>query len=338
VHSEDLLPDALLPRIGSFERILLLRRLETLYGLPTRELGVLAEAARERFFAKGERLLRQGEPVPSVSVVVEGLVDVRRRGRTLPPCGPGAGFGGLSLLARDAEGLEATAESDTLTLELEADDLLEILEDHFSILHHLLQRISGQVIDLLAPGHLSDLLPPDAPPPAATNLDLVERILFLKQFGVFRRASVNALAELSRGLTEIAFPAGTVLWRVGEPPGGLLLVLGGRVRGSRTDCTSCFTLGPGSPLGALEAVAERPRWFDAVAETNVTALHGSAEGLFDVFEDNPGMGLDYLAVMAQSLALALDKRMDRAEAVAHHPDAECAQGQEAPPPAFPFRG
>lgn len=333
--SDELLPDAVLPRIGSFERILLLRRLETLAGLPTRELGVLAEAARERFFAKGERLLREGEPVPSVSIVVEGLVSARRRGRTLPPCGPGTGFGGLSLLARDPEGLDAVAEADTLTLELEADDLWEILEDHFPILHHMLQRISGQVIDLLAPGHLDDVVPPDAPPPAPMNLDLVERILFLKQFGVFRRASVNALAELSRGLTEIAFPAGTVLWRAGEPPGGLLLILNGQVRGSRADCTACFTLGPGSPLGALEAVAERPRWFDAVAESNVTALHGSAEGLFDVFEDNPSMGLDYLAVMARSLALALDKRMDRAEAVPRHWDAEPARDE---PPMPTFRG
>jgi CRP-like cAMP-binding protein len=333
VHSADLLPDDVLPRIGSFERILLLRRLETLGGLSTRELATLAEAARERSFAKGERILREGEPVPSVSIVIEGMVHARRRGRALPPCGPGTGFGGLSLLARDPEGLDAVAFADTLTLELEADDLWEILEDHFAILHHLLQRISGQVIDLLAPKHLDDIVPPDTPPPAPMNLDLVERILFLKQFGVFRRASVNALAELSRGLTEIAFPAGTVLWRAGEPPGGLLLLLSGRVRGSRGDCASCFTLGPGSPLGGLEAVAERPRWFDAVAETNVTALHGSAEGLFDVFEDNPTMGLDYLAVMAQSLATALDKRMERAEAVARHWDAEPAR-DDAPKPTF----
>jgi len=324
VPTDSLLPASVLPRIGSFERILLLRRLEMLAGLPTRELGVLAEAARERFFAKGERLLREGEPVPSVSIVVEGLVSTLRHGRALLTCGPGASFGGLSLLARDPNGIEAVAEADTLTLELDGDDLHEILEDHFAILHHLLQRVSGQLIDLLAPGHLDDVVPPDAPPPAAMNLDLVERILFLKQFHVFRRASVNALAELSRGLTEVAFPAGTVLWRAGEDPGGLLLVLNGQVRGSRTDCVACLTLGPGSPLGALEAVAERPRWFDAVAETNVTALHGSAEGLFDVIEDNPGMGLDYLAAMAQGLALALDRRVERAEAVARHWDAEAA--------------
>jgi CRP-like cAMP-binding protein len=337
VPTDSLLPTSVLPRIGSFERILLLRRLEMLARLPTRELGVLAEAARERFFAKGERLLREGEPVPSVSIVVEGLVSTRRHGWALLPCGPGASFGGLSLLARDPNGIEAVAEADTLTLELDGDDLHEILEDHFAILHHLLQRVSGQLIDLLAPGHLDDVIPPDAPPPAAMNLDLVERILFLKQFHVFRRASVNALAELSRGLTEVAFPAGTVLWRTGEDPGGLLLLLNGQVRGCRTDCAACFTLGPGSPLGALEAVAERPRWFDAVAESNVTALHGSVEGLFDVFEDNPGMGLDYLAAMAQGLALALDKRMERREAVAHHPDAEAAQDGE-PLPWNGFRG
>lgn len=325
---ESSLPEGL-PRIGTFERILLLRRLRPLDGLPTRELDVLAGVARERFFAKGERLLREGEPVPAVYIVVEGLVATSRRDRALRPCGPGAGLGGLSLLARDPEGIEAIAAADTLALEVDSDDFAEVLEDHFAILHHLLQWICGQMIDLLAPERLGDVIAHEIPPPASGNLDLVERILFLKQFEVFRRASVNALAELSRGMTEVAFPAGTVLWQVGEPAGGLLLLLNGRVRGSRECCDASFTVGPGSPLGALEAVAERPRWFDAVAETDVTALHGSAEGVFDVFEDNPGMGIDYLAVMGQSVRRLLDVRLERAEPDAPHGDAEAAVDEAA---------
>jgi hypothetical protein len=60
-------------------------------------------------------------------------------------------------------------------------------------------------------------------------------------------------------------------------------------------------LGPGTPLGSIEATAEVPRWYDAVTRTQVTALNGPNDGLIDVFEDNFGMAMDYTALMARWL-------------------------------------
>ena len=60
-----------------------------------------------------------------------------------------------------------------------------------------------------------------------------------------------------------------------------------------------FTGGPGYPLGNIEALAEHPRWYDAVALTDMVTLRGDHETLFDVLEDDFDVALDFLRAMAQ---------------------------------------
>jgi hypothetical protein len=181
--------------------------------------------------------------------------------------------------------------------------MFDILEDIFGILHHVLREIGRQLIEIVArqPNPWAHI--PIAPDPGLAGpreLDLVERIFFMRNSTPFRRASINALAELSRGFTEVRTEPGTTLWTAGDPAGWVSLVVSGEV--------TCTTpggvpqqLGPGTPLGSLEATAERPRWYTAVTRTPVTALNGPISGLIDVFEDNFGMAMDYTALMARWL-------------------------------------
>jgi CRP-like cAMP-binding protein len=211
------------------------------------------------------------------------------------------------MLIRDGGGIEAIAEQDTLVLELDADDVFEILEDRFTILHHIMREMAREIVKV------AKRLPPGSQPPfprverllPPRDLDLVERILFLRQSPAFSRSSINALVELSRGLSEVSFDPGVTLWREGEPATGALLLLSGSVR-----CTSesgiAFETGPGVPLGSIDSVAELPRWFHALTETRVVALHADKEVLIDVFEDNTDMAFDYLAVLAKSLLAMLE--------------------------------
>ena len=137
------------------------------------------------------------------------------------------------------------------------------------------------------------------------ELDLVERIFFIRQGPIFGRASINALAEVSRAMSEVQFEAGTPLWSDGDPSGWLLLLVDGTIR-----CTlgrESFRFGPGMPPGGLESLAEWPRWYTAVTETPVRALHGHMETLLDVFEDNFEMASDYLAVVCKGLLDALER-------------------------------
>jgi CRP-like cAMP-binding protein len=289
--------------IGHVERILSLHRIPVLGTLPSVELASIAEIARERFFPRGSVLFREGEPVQAVQVVVEGAVHIGRKGRLVGHAGPGSAVGGIGVLARDEEGIQATAEADTLTLEIGADGLFELMEDQFSVFHHVLREVCQQMIGVVSrfPAALEQLPPlAHAPARGARELDLVGRIMFLRESEFFHRASINALAELSRGMLEVRYDPGQTIWTVGESPGWVLVILDGYLA-----CTTAggyrFRLGPGTPPGALEATAETPRWYDAVAETPLVALQGRMEWLLDLFEDNFEMGIDYLAVLSKRL-------------------------------------
>ena len=289
--------------IGHVERILSLHKIPVLGSLPSTDLALVAEAARERFFAKGATLFREGEPVQAMQVVVEGAVHITRKGRMVGHAGPGSAVGGIGVLARDEEGIEAVAEADTLTLEIGADALFELLEDQFSLFHHVLREVCLQIIGVVSryPAAIEQL-PPVTPVASrgVRDLDLVGRIMFLRESEFFARASINALAELSRGMAEVRFDAGQSIWTVGEPSGWVLILLDGYLA-----CTTAagyrFRLGPGAPPGGLEATADAPRWYTAVAETPILALHGRMEWVLDLFEDNFEMGMDYLAVLARRL-------------------------------------
>jgi len=59
-----------------------------------------------------------------------------------------------------------------------------------------------------------------------------------------------------------------------------------------------FHAGPGFPLGALEAVAQVPRWYEARALSPIVGLQTQTDVLVDLFEDSFDMAMDYLALVA----------------------------------------
>jgi CRP-like cAMP-binding protein len=301
------------PGTGSVERILSLKKIPMLSGLSPENLAAVADFARERFFPRGSVLLREGEPIPALYGLLDGRVHLARAGRVLGHVTSGGFVGGAAMFARDPQGLGAVAETDTVAIELEADAALEIFEDHFPILHHVLREVCGWLIDLVVrlPPRLHGNLFPEGNGPGAPagDLDLVERILFLRRVSLFSESSIDALAELSRGLAEAVFPPGARLWEQGDESGTLLLLVTGTVSCAARGGDAPFVVGPGAPMGTIESMAERPRWHDAVTQTSVTALQGHIEGLIDVFEDNFDMAMDYLAVMARAQIRILEMRV-----------------------------
>ena len=67
-----------------------------------------------------------------------------------------------------------------------------------------------------------------------------------------------------------------------------------------------FRAGPGFPLGALEAVGQVPRWYEARALTPVVGLQAQTDVLVDLFEDSFEMAMDYLALVASATLRILD--------------------------------
>lgn len=297
--------------IGILERVLHLKTIPAARRLPNEALAALAEAARERFFAKGAVVFEEMAEAASIHVILDGRIRMFRGDIGLASAGPGTPLGALGVLGRAPMGLRGVAELDTFSLELERDAFLETCEDHFVIVHALLRYLARWVVDVERQEGRLGPPPGECKPPRRAlggDLDLVERIFYLRQFRVFSGASINALAEMSRGLTEVRFGAGVPLWKAGDPSPYSLLIVDGEVECVTPETGQRFRACAGWGLGAMDAIGELPRVHDAVTATPVVALHGPTEGLIDVFEDNTSMAMGFLSLLAQGILAHLDRR------------------------------
>ncbi|MGM0577921.1 MAG: Crp/Fnr family transcriptional regulator [Myxococcota bacterium] len=281
--------------LGAYERSLLLGSLPTISALPPEAVDVFARHARTRTYPRGAVVQEPGRPPDALRIVAEGQVEVSERGRPVVTVRPGHGVGVLALLAGTSEGRRAVATTRVLALEIPAEVFFELLEEHFPLLQGFLRTGAGAALDELSKLYTERIIPgrmtvPDLPCPAC-DLDLVERLLFLRRMPVFRGASVDSLAGWARRLTEIRVPAGETLWRRGDRADRVLFVVCGEIRAVTPEEDRAMRYRAYSAAGVLTALAERPRWGTATTLSPLVALESDAAGMMDVFEDDTELGM-----------------------------------------------
>ena len=293
--------DRSLQLISPLGRAFHLKRLSGLRDIPPANLAALALLAQEHSFSRGAVLCRTGERVDRVHIVVDGRVRVRGGEHGDEVVGAERAVGMLSLLARDDKGLDAVAETDTLTLALRADDLFGAFEDDFGILYSQIRDLATRTLDVRRRtpegaylGGAEEL--GDAP---TGDIDLVQKLLYMRR-GVFRNANMDALIAMAQRMRTARFEPGTTLWQIGAPSGFLYVILSGLVRCTTEDGTQ-FVCGPNYPLGHLESQCDAPRWYEAVTDTAVTALRNDVDVFLDTLEQHSEMAIDFVAGMASSL-------------------------------------
>jgi CRP-like cAMP-binding protein len=293
------------PTLSVFEKILQLRRRRpsgVSNTLSAGQLSVVADEMREHFFKSGSVLMREGEAPIAAYSLVRGRVRVSRRGHVLGEVGSGAAVGIGGIVSRDALGLGAVATTDVLALELDRETLVDIFEDLFPLLLQAIREASGRHLDLIRRMKQVPEEPVIHPEPFLSGpLDFVERILFSKTpGGPFEHSSIDALAEIAQRAQYRSIEPGTTLWREGERAGHACVVVNGTIlcSSSRDDGPVQFRARRGMAIGALESIAGQPRWHDAVADTRAEMLEHDVDDLFDVFEDNVEMAMDFLAWVA----------------------------------------
>jgi CRP-like cAMP-binding protein len=297
-------------RVDITERAIYLRSIPVAASLPPAVLHILAGCVREREFRKGEALMREGQPILALHLLTEGKLALTRGGRPIGKLEPPQSLGFLGILARSEGTYDAIAEVETRTLELHAETLYELAEDHFALLsatiryaaermYYEMQELPEEALSI-APQTIP-LVIPDRP------LDMVERIVFLRCIRIYSRSPLNSLAVLSQQLTEVRLPARTPLWSAGDPPKTALLVVSGDVQCATADGRR-FRYGPGTIMGGIEGIAGKPRWYGAVTETPVVGLLGDPDELIDLFEDNFAMAMDFVGMMASGLIGLMERK------------------------------
>jgi CRP-like cAMP-binding protein len=109
-------------------------RVDLLRGLPLfelcskRDLRRIAAIAVEREVEEGSDLIREGEPADEFYVVVDGEVEIRRRGRRVARLGPGSFVGEIALLSRSPRTATVTAAGPLRVLAISGRDFVALLD------------------------------------------------------------------------------------------------------------------------------------------------------------------------------------------------------------------
>ncbi|UCE03511.1 MAG: cyclic nucleotide-binding domain-containing protein [Candidatus Latescibacterota bacterium] len=298
--------------VSPFKRALYLKRVAPLRNLSPDQLALVAQQARERFFARGAVIHRSGDALDRFHIVVDGRIAVRSAEHGDTTLRAEETLGLLTLLARWQGGLDAVADVDTRTLEIHADDLYEVFEDHFTILHNEIRTLASRTLEIRKNTPTGAYFAPrgqDAPPPER-ELDLIDRLQYLRRGPIFRNANIDVLLELANRTQEAHFEPGVTLWEVGNPSGYLYALVSGNVRCTLPD-GGWFRCGPGYPLGNLESQCGAPRWYEAVTETPVVAMRNKTDTFLDMLEDHFEMAREFLAAMATGLIRILVEERER---------------------------
>ena len=109
-------------------RVDLIRKLPLFELCSKRDLRRIAALADERSLAAGTELISEGEPGTEFYVVVEGEVDVRRRGRRVARLGAGSFVGEIALLSRSPRTATVVAVTPLAVLAIKGRDFVQLLD------------------------------------------------------------------------------------------------------------------------------------------------------------------------------------------------------------------
>jgi CRP-like cAMP-binding protein len=304
--------------LGRIEQIRSLCSLFGLQSVSTAALAALAAHTTPVRIPGGVELATEGQPVDELYVVIEGELATSRGGKQLGVFGPRSAVGALAAFAHDMYGYRCIATRETVALAMRAEEVLEVFEDHFEMLLTVLRAVARESIEtrLALPGAgFSDEIRTDVARPARP-LDLVERLLCLRESFSLGLTHLDALAEIARTSREVRYPAGRQLWRVGDRSEHMVILVSGVVGGQTPNAR--FRFGPRDILGSLDMVAAVPRWYDAVVQEDVVALSHDAEVMIDLWEDHTELGFGLLQLLAAMLLSLRERLYDEPTAHAEH--------------------
>ncbi len=235
-------------------RDLILRSIPVAARLTQPVLRIIAGALVERVWEPGAFLMREKQPVPALCLLTHGHVSLSRQGAPFGELGPPQTLGFLYFVGHSDGSYDAVCDSETRGYELDAEALLELMEDQYELfeatLRYTAERLYYDLQDL--PGEALGSPPDPSPVIADKQMDIIERILLVRAQNGFQRANVNAVAAVCRQFDEVRLEPGAKLWSVGDRPTNTFILAHGTVvcetaRGVR------FKYGPGTAVGGVDA-------------------------------------------------------------------------------------
>lgn len=128
-----------------------LQNVPLLAGLSKADMKRVVKETHLETFAKGARIVTEGEQGGRMFLIVEGLANVTVAGQQRKTLGPGDFFGEISLLDKGPRSATVTAETIVTALSLASWNFLALLKEHWTMTAAVLEGVAALVRDLDAP-------------------------------------------------------------------------------------------------------------------------------------------------------------------------------------------
>lgn len=150
---------------------------------------------------------------------------------------------------------------------------------------------------------------PNADTPPMTT---VERALALRRVEAFRGVPMEQLAHLAAAAREERFDAGSILFHEGDPPGGLAVILDGRIE-LRSNGTSLGHAAAGEPLGTWSLFDDRPRRAEARVVESARVLLLDRDDFYEVLSEHVAVIRSLVQDLVRKLVdlTGLEQEVDR---------------------------
>jgi CRP/FNR family transcriptional regulator, cyclic AMP receptor protein len=132
-------------RLSKNSKVELLKRAPLFSGCSKKELGALALTADELDLREGTVLTKEGRPGREFFVLIEGSVDVKRKGRKVASLGPGDWLGEIALLTQSPRTATVTATSPLRILVITDRAFKRLVEEMPSIALKVLEKLGERL-------------------------------------------------------------------------------------------------------------------------------------------------------------------------------------------------
>ena len=284
------------------ERLLRLKRTYPFDAFSPEGLTLLAATGREVVCPGRTLLVSEGERASAHWVALTGRLRALRGGEPLPGDPIKVGAGGLSILTESPLPCDVVAEPGTVLFVLDADALLETLEEHGRLARTGLRAMARSVLDARRRERER------REPPAVTvvsgkdrrPVDLVGRMMVLRAAAGLPTRNAAVLTRLARAARMESIPRGRNLWPDPTAPADLVVVIDGALDG-RPDVEEGPRAGRGALYGLMEALASVPRATPVLTTAESTAMVVSHAEIQEALEDDDRICLALIRLAAHEL-------------------------------------
>jgi CRP-like cAMP-binding protein len=121
-------------------------------------------------------------------------------------------------------------------------------------------------------------------------LTVIEKVKLLLDVDILAQSTSEELAYIAAIAEEEELPPGAVIFRTGDSPDAMFIVLSGRIQMVRGGSDGIeFEVGPGEAIGAWALFDDQPRALTAKTLDTCRLLRIAREEFFDVLSDHLGI-------------------------------------------------